>query len=74
MIAEYLEQVHREEDGASLFETPPGTPKKIVFRPLSPLNDLEKKASTTSAASNSMELPPLTLMPNLPGKSVSPEE
>ena len=41
IIAGYLEQVHREEDEASLFETPPGSPKKIVFRPLSPLNDLE---------------------------------
>ena len=72
-VAAYLEQVHREEDGASLFETP-GTPSKIVFRPISPLNDLEKEASNTSAATTSMEMPPLTLMPNLPGRSASPEE
>ena len=28
MIAEYLEQVHMEEDGASLFETPQALPRK----------------------------------------------
>ena len=50
IINEYLEEIHREEDNISLFETPPGPLKRVIPRPISPLNDLEKQAAIRSAA------------------------
>ena len=47
MVAEYLEKV-RQEDSSSYFSAPPGTPRKISFKPASPLNDLEKRIHTTA--------------------------
>ena len=46
-VAEYLEKV-RQEDSSSYFNTPPGTPKKIIFLQASPLNDLEKRIQTVT--------------------------
>ena len=43
-VAEYLERVH-QEDASSYFVTPPGPLKRINPQPISPLNDLEKKAA-----------------------------
>ena len=42
VIAEYLEQVARE-DASSYFVTPPGPLRRIVHQKISPLNDLEAK-------------------------------
>ena len=71
MINEYLEQVHREEENISFFETPPGTPKRITV-PQSPLNDLGTVRSSSATSKRRMELPPLTLAPRLPGRGVFP--
>ena len=61
-VAEYLEMV-QQEDSASYFITPPGTPRKISFKPASPLNDLEEKRSTVSSEDLEARLPPLTYIP-----------
>ena len=40
-VLEYLEQV-QQEDSSSYFVIPPGTPRRIIFQPKSPLNDVEE--------------------------------
>ena len=70
-VAEYIEKIHQEDSG-SYFSTPPGTPKKINFRPISPLNDLEDPSFTRSTA---VHYPgPLTtnFMMRQPGRAVFP--
>ena len=69
-VAEYLEKV-QQEDSTSYFDTPPGTPRKIIFKPASPLDDLEKERDS-SITEASTEAPPLTLMPRLTGRGVFP--
>ena len=70
-VAEYLEMV-QQEDSASYFITPPGTPRKITFNPASPLNDLEEKSSSGGSEDHETRLPPLTFMPRQPGRSAFP--
>ena len=70
-VAEYLERV-RQEDSSSYFNTPPGTPRRINFRPVSPLNDLEEKCNSNTTAETSMELPTLAFAPRQPGRGVFP--
>ena len=43
VIADFLDQVS-EEDASSYFVTPPGPLKKVNVQPISPLNDMEKRA------------------------------
>ena len=69
-VAEDLEMV-QQEDSASYFITPPGTPRKISFEPAS-LNDLEKKRSSVGSEDLEARLPPLTYMPRQPGISAFP--
>ena len=69
-VAGYLEKV-RQEDSSSYFITPPGTPRKIYFRPASPLNDLDD-SHMYDTAQNGKKLPSLTLMPRQPGNNVPP--
>ena len=72
IINDYLEEVHREKDNVSFFETPPGTPKKIVRKPISPLNDLEKTHNSSTVSSPKTGPPMLTLAPRLPGRASFP--
>ena len=65
-VAEYLEMV-QQEDSASYLITQPGTPRKISFKPTSPLNDLDEKRSTVGSEDLEARLPPLTYMPRQPG-------
>ena len=67
-VAENHEMV-QQEDSASYFITPPGTPRKISFNPASPLNDLEEKRSIGGSEDLGTRLPPLTFMPRQPGRS-----
>ena len=48
-VAECLERV-RQEDSSSYFNTPHGTPRRINFRPVSALNDLEGKCNSNTTA------------------------
>ena len=68
-IAEYFEKV-QQEDSSTYFNTPPGTPRKISFRPTSPLNDLEESRNIDDTAELGMSLPSLTFMPRQPGNVV----
>ena len=70
-ILEYLEQV-RQEDSASYFSTPPGTPRKISFQPTSPLNDLEEPSITLMTAVHNQGPLSMTLMMRQPGRAVFP--
>ena len=69
-VAEYFDKV-QQQDSAFYFITPAGTPRKISFKPVSPLNDFEKECNS-SATGASTELPPLTFMPRQPGRGVFP--
>ena len=55
-VAEYLEKVH-QKDSSTYFIIPPGTPEKLNFQPVSPLNDLEEERNTSGAAEIRTELP-----------------
>ena len=70
-VAEYLERV-RKEDSSSYFNTLPGTPRRISFKPASPLNDLEEERNSSTTSETSMELPPLTFVPRQPGRGAFP--
>ena len=70
-ILEYLEQVHQEDSG-SYFSTPPGTPRKISFRPISPLNDLEEPNINHTTAVHNPGLLSTTFMMRQPGRAVFP--
>ena len=70
-VAEYLERV-QQEDSSTIFITPPGTPKKINFPPVSPLNDLEEERDSSGAAHIKKELSKLTFLLRQPGRGVQP--
>ena len=71
-VAEYLEKV-RQQDSSSYFNTPPSTPRRISFKPASPLNDLGEKRNNSTTLETSMELPLLAFAPRQPGRSVLPK-
>ena len=70
-VAEYLGMV-QQEDSASYFITPPGTPRKISFNPASPQNDLQEKSSIGGSEDLETRLPPWTFMRRQPGRSAFP--
>ena len=70
-VVKYLERV-RQEDSSSYFNTPPGIPRRISFKPASPLKDLGEKRNNSTTLETSMELPPLAFAPRQPGRSVFP--
>ena len=55
-VADYLEQVARE-NASSFFVTTPGPLRRVNLRPISPLNDLEERgiAATNSKGNNNYE-------------------
>ena len=70
-VLEYLEQVN-QEDADSYFETPPGSPKKINFLPVSSLNDLDEPREVNTSNSPSTENNSMTFLPRLPGGGFNP--
>ena len=73
-VAEYLERV-RQEDSSSYFNTPSGTPRRINFKPVSLLNDLEeKKATVTRLRKQAWSCPHWRLHHDSLAEVFSPEE
>ena len=70
-VLEYLEQVN-QEDADSYFETPPGSPKKINFLPVSSLNDLDEPREVNSSNGPRTENNSMTFLPRLPGGGFNP--
>ena len=70
-VAEYLEKAQKE-DYFSYFNTPAGPLRRIIFLPISPLNDLEGERNYAGPSVPNVHVPQLSLLPRQPDRGVLP--